>query len=296
MQLKYSVTETKDYQSFFSERKTIPYFGVDWHYHDDYELFYPINGTGVRIVGDSIEYFNENELVLLGSKVPHLFKNEVEDSSSEVDYIIIKFKPVLINKFVDSVPEFSKVKSLLENARQGTIFRQIDSYLMLEDLIRICESKGADRLILLISILSRLALIKEKSSLTSENFSLIGLESENEDRLQRVINFIVENYIKEITLKELSEISCMTPNSFCRYFKDRTGKTAFQFIREYRISRACQMIINTCKPLSQIYLDSGFNSLSSFNRVFKSIKGISSSEYKSKYQRLKNNSSGTEIY
>ena len=106
----------------------------------------------------------------------------------------------------------------------------------------------------------------------------------------------VENYIKEITLKELSEISCMTPNSFCRYFKDRTGKTAFQFIREYRISRACQMIINTRKPLSQIYLDSGFNSLSSFNRVFKSIKGISSSEYKSKYQRLKNNSSGTEIY
>lgn len=296
MQLKYSVTETKDYQSFFSERKTIPYFGVDWHYHDDYELFYPINGTGVRIVGDSIEYFNENELVLLGSKVPHLFKNEVEDSSSEVDYIIIKFKPVLINKFVDSVPEFSKVKSLLENARQGTIFRQIDSYLILEDLIRICESKGADRLILLISILSRLALIKEKSSLTSENFSLIGLESENEDRLQRVINFIVENYIKEITLKELSEISCMTPNSFCRYFKDRTGKTAFQFIREYRISRACQMIINTSKALSQIYLDSGFNSLSSFNRVFKSIKGISSSEYKRKYQRLKNNSSGTEIY
>jgi AraC-like DNA-binding protein len=242
VKLKYSVTETKDYQSFFSERKTIPHFGVDWHYHDDYELFYPINGTGVRIVGDSIEYFNENELVLLGSKVPHLFKNEVEDSSSEVDYIIIKFKPVLINKFVDSVPEFSKVKSLLENARQGTIFWQIDSYL------------------------------------TSENFSLIGLESVNEDRLQRVINFIVENYINEITLKKLSEISCMTPNSFCRYFKDSTGKTAFKFIREYRISRACQMIINTRKPLSQIYLDSGFNSLSSFNRVFKSIKGISSSE------------------
>ena len=288
MQLKYSVTEIKDYQSFFSERKTIPYFGVDWHYHDDYELFYPINGTGVRIVGDSIEYFNENELVLLGSKVPHLFKNEVEDSSSEVDYIIIKFKPVLINKFVDSVPEFSKVKSLLENARQGTIFRQIDSYLMLEDLIRICESKGADRLILLISILSRLALIKEKSSLTSENFSLIGLESENEDRLQRVINFIVENYIKEITLKELSEISCMTPNSFCRYFKDHTGKTPFQFVREYRVSRACQMIINSSKSISQIYQDTGFNSFSSFNRVFKAVKGISASDYKSRYQRLIN--------
>lgn len=291
MRLKYSITQTEDYQSFFSERKTIPYFGEDWHYHEDYELFYPINGTGVRIVGDSIDYFNENELVLLGSKVPHLFKNEVEDSSSQVDYIIIKFKPVLINKFVDNVPEFSNVKSLLENAHQGTIFEQMDNYLILEDLIRICESKGADRLIRLISTLNRLALIKQTRSLTSVNFNLIGLESENEDRLQRVINFIVKNYVSEISLKELSDLSYMTTNSFCRYFKERTGKTAFQFIREYRISRACQMIINSRKSISQICRDTGFNSFSSFNRVFKAVKGISASEYKSKYQRLKNQTS-----
>jgi len=291
VRLKYSITQTEDYQSFFSERKTIPYFGEDWHYHEDYELFYPINGTGVRIVGDSIDYFNENELVLLGSKVPHLFKNEVEDSSSQVDYIIIKFKPVLINKFVDNVPEFSNVKSLLENAHQGTIFEQMDNYLILEDLIRICESKGADRLIRLISTLNRLALIKQTRSLTSVNFNLIGLESENEDRLQRVINFIVKNYVSEISLKELSDLSYMTTNSFCRYFKERTGKTAFQFIREYRISRACQMIINSRKSISQICRDTGFNSFSSFNRVFKAVKGISASEYKSKYQRLKNQTS-----
>ena len=288
MRLKYSITQTEDYQSFFSERKTIPYFGEDWHFHEDYELFYPINGTGVRIVGDSIDYFNENELVLLGSKVPHLFKNEVEDSSSQVDYIIIKFKPVLINKFVDNVPEFSNVKSLLENAHQGTIFEQMDNYLILEDLIRICESKGADRLIRLISTLNRLALIKQTRSLTSVNFNLIGLESENEDRLQRVINFIVKNYVSEISLKELSDLSYMTTNSFCRFFKERTGKTAFQFIREYRISMACQIIINSRKSISQICRDTGFNSFSSFNRVFKAVKGISASEYKSKYQILKN--------
>jgi len=291
VRLKYSITETQDHQSFFSERKTIPYFGEDWHYHEDYELFYPINGTGVRIVGDSIEYFNENELVFLGSKVPHLFKNEVEDSSSEVDYIIIKFKPVLIHKFVDNVPEFSNIKSLLEKTCQGIIFEPMESYLMLEDLIRICESNGAERMIRLISILNRLALIKKTRALTSENFNLLNLESENENRLQKVINYIVKNYTNEISLKELSELSYMTTNSFCRYFKDRTGKTAFQFIREYRVSRACQMIINSRKTVSQICRDTGFNSFSSFNRVFKSIKGISASEYKSKYQRLKNQSS-----
>lgn len=288
MQLKYSITETKENQSFFSERKTIPYFGADWHYHEDYELLYPITGTGVRIVGDSIEYFNENELVLLGSKVPHLFKNEVEDSSFEVDYIVIKFKPALIHKFVENVPEFSNIKSLLERSTQGILFSQMDSFSILKDLIEICESKGAKRIILLLSTLNRLALIKGTKSLSAENFNNSGLKAINEDRLQRVISFIVENYGRKIDLEELSEISFMTSNSFCRYFKERTGKTAFQFIREYRISRACQMIINSHKSIAQISVDTGFNAFSSFNRVFKSIKGVSASEYKSNYRKLKN--------
>jgi AraC-like DNA-binding protein len=78
----------------------------------------------------------------------------------------------------------------------------------------------------------------------------------------------------------------MTTNSFCRYFKNRTGKTAFQFIREYRINKACQMLISGEKNVSQVCFDTGFNSLSSFNRVFKSLKHISASEYKSRYSDL----------
>ena len=151
------------HQRFFSERKTIPYFGEDWHCHENYELLYPINVTCDRILGDSIEYFNQNELVFLGSKVPHLFKNELEDSSSKVDYIIIKFKPALINKFVENGPEFSNIKFLLENTHQGTIFEPMESYLILEDLFQICDSKGADRMIRLISTFNRLAIIKQKN-------------------------------------------------------------------------------------------------------------------------------------
>ena len=291
MQLKYSITENEDHQSFFVERKTIPYFGVDWHYHEEYELLYPIIGTGVRIVGDSMEYFNENELVLLGSQLPHLFKNEVHDSSEEVDYIVIKFRPSVIHSFVDNVPEFSNIKTMLEKSRRGIVFQSIDSYVLLEDIIRICECSGANRLIQLLKTLDRLSRVENIRHLASENFNPATGNVEKEDRLQRIINFISENYVREMTLQELSDLAFMTTNSFCRFFKERTGKTAFQFIREYRISRACQMIINSRKSISQICHDTGFNSFSSFNRVFKFVKGISASEYKSKYKRLNNISS-----
>lgn len=286
MQLKYAITEKKDHQSFFVERKTIPYFGLDWHYHEELELLYPIKGTGVRIVGDSMEYFNENELVLLGSEIPHLFKNEQTDSTAEVDYIIIKFKPALLSSFIENVPEFSNVKRLIHHSRRGIIFHQHDSILILQKIVDITESTGAPRLIKLLDLLHHLAEVSSIRPLASEGFKLKAGNTQKEDRLQRVINFIVDNYVREISLQELSDISYMTTNSFCRYFKERTGKTAFQFIREYRVSRACQMIINSRKSISQICHDTGFNSFSSFNRVFKSIKGISASEYKSKYQKL----------
>ncbi len=286
MQLKYVISEKKDHQSFFVDRKTIPYFGVDWHYHEELELLYPIKGTGVRIVGDSMEYFNENELVLLGSEIPHLFKNEQSDSTAEVDYIVIKFKPALINKFIENVPEFSNVKRLIIGSRRGIIFQHHHSISLLKKIINITESSGAPRLIMLLDLLHHLSQIESVRSLASEGFKLKAGNSQEEGRLQRVINFIVENYVREISLQELSDLSYMTTNSFCRYFKDRTGKTAFQFIREYRVSRACQMIINSRKSISQICHDTGFNSFSSFNRVFKSIKGISASEYKKKYHRL----------
>ena len=223
--------------------------------------------------------------------LPHLFKNEVHDSSEEVDYIIIKFSPSLIHTFVDNVPEFSNIKTMLEKSRRGIIFQSMDSYVLLEDIIRICEFSGANRLIQLLKTLNRLSRIENTRNLASDNFNPATGNIEKEDRLQRIINFISENYVREISLQELSDLAFMTTNSFCRFFKERTGKTAFQFIREYRISRACQMIINSRTSISQICHDTGFNSFSSFNRVFKAVKGLSASEYKSKYQRLNNISS-----
>ena len=118
--------------------------------------------------------------------------------------------------------------------------------------------------------------------LCSENF-ILSAEETSEDRIHKVINYISEKYTKDITLDDLAEVSHMTTNSFCRYFKSRTGKTAFQFIREYRINKACQMLINGEKTIAEVCYDTGFNSFSSFNRIFKSLKNTSASEYKNKY-------------
>ena len=119
--------------------------------------------------------------------------------------------------------------------------------------------------------------------MASESYN-IGLASKDKERTQVVIDFITQNYSENIRLEDLASLIHMTTNSFCRYFKENTGNTAFNFIREFRINKACQLLINSDQKISQICYSTGFNSVSTFNRIFKMIKGLSASNFRLNYQ------------
>lgn len=285
MKLQYKSFNESNFSSVYAKRKKAPYFGVNWHFHDEFELMYIIKGEGVRVVGDRMDYFNKEELVFLGSGVPHVFKNDKNASQNEVDYIVVKFNRIIGGQDLFKIPELAPINRFLKRAGKGLIFSDTTVMKLKKQLIKLAKSKNEDRIILLLKVLKILSAQEDYNELSTDTF-LLKNTSSSEDRTKKVINYISENYNKNISLEDLASISYMTTNSFCRYFKNRTGKTAFQFIREFRINKACQMLINGEKNISQICFDTGFNSLSSFNRVFKSLKHISATEYKSKYSNL----------
>ena len=285
MELKYKPSQISENESFYVERKKIPYFGTDWHYHESNEIIFMIKGQGVRIVGDHMDHFNNSDLVMMGGGVPHLFKNNEHESTSAADYIIVKFKDLFKESSFFSLPELLTIQNFIENSKRGVLFSNTTIAKIRKPLIQLSESTGPDRIVKLIIVLDILSKETDYKYLASEGFQLKD-SGKGEDRIQKVINYIGDNYVKDITLDDLAEVSHMTTNSFCRYFKSRTGKTAFQFIREYRVNKACQMLINGKKSIAEICYDTGFNSFSSFNRIFKNLKDISASEYKSKYVNL----------
>lgn len=286
MELKYKPAILLDSESFYVERKKVPYFGSNWHYHEEHELFYAIKGEGVRIIGDNMNHFSGSELVMIGSGLPHLYKNHEKDKNSSADYIIVKFTDLFRNTPLLSLPEFTDIANFINLSKRGIIFSESTINKVKKPLIKLAESTGADRVINLLVVLKTLSAETNYQFIASEDFHL-KIGTKGEGRIQKVIDFIGENYYQDITLEGLAEVANMTTNSFCRYFKSRTGKTAFEFIREYRVNKACQMLINGKKTITDICFDTGFNSFSSFNRIFKNLKNISATEYKNKYVSLK---------
>lgn len=290
MELKYKSADKGLAHSFHVRRENIPYHGGNWHYHEEFELIYIIKGQGIRIVGDNMLDFRHPQLALVGQWLPHLWKNvESNNGDGLIDIIVIKFNPLFQGQDIFSINEFYTIKNLLKQAKRGLLFKKNTIAKIHEKMICLSESKGAERFVKLIQVLEILSQTNDVESLSSPEFSLPTTTISGENRLSRIINYISDNFNHEISLKELAHESALTPSSLCRYFKSCTNKTIFGFINEYRVGKACQMLITGNKSISEICYHSGFNSLTTFNRVFKDIKNVTPSQFKSNFILLNKN-------
>lgn len=287
MKLDYKSIELIDrqFQSFRINRQTDPYLGSNWHFHAEYELLYVLKGRGIRIVGDNISEFAPPQLALIGSKLPHLWKNDPDEDSNEADVLIVQFNRLFAGQDIFSIPEFRSISELLNLSQRGILFNKKTIKKVHNLLLNLANVGEARSLIDLQYILFELSESTEKHLISSPEF-IVPLTLVSGNRLNKIIDYISKNYTQNIDLKDLSREAAMTPTSLCRFFKNRTNKTILQFISEFRVGKACQMLIDGNYSISDICFNSGFNSLTSFYRVFREIKHITPQEYKKNYKVL----------
>ncbi|MBO4519567.1 MAG: helix-turn-helix transcriptional regulator, partial [Paludibacteraceae bacterium] len=94
---------------------------------------------------------------------------------------------------------------------------------------------------------------------------------------------IAQNYTRDIALQELADIACMAPESFSRFFRNKTGRTPNRYIIDYRLGIAARMLLTTQLAVSEIGFSCGFNTLSHFNRLFRESKGCTPSEFRERF-------------
>lgn len=261
-------------------------FTYPWHFHSEYEIIYVKEGHGERFVADNIGTFGAGEIILLGSNLPHYMRSAseyfTEGSSKRVKGVVIQFHKNFMEHSINNYVDLKPIKDLLEEAKRGVLFTTSANENMIAQIEALPLYKGVDRLVNLLLLLNNMTRSNNKRLLGSRQFDN-SLSLFADDRLEKVLSYVNYHYTENINLNEIAAKIPMNTTSFCRYFKEKAGKTFMDYILDLRIGYACKLLSDKSMDISQISIASGFNSITHFNRIFKRKTNLTPTEYKKRF-------------
>lgn len=282
----FEVLQTGNRQSFLVRRFDQWAFDGPYHFHPEYELTYITKGAGKRYVGSHMEDFAAGDLVLLGPNLPHCWKlGDLAGPQSDAGAIVIQFNENFLGEEFFGKPELQEIKKLFQRSASGICFKG-STRTTINGKLNVLSSGGSnfDKMMGLLDILQRLA-VSNEFSLLDQNQSIAERTPAEQERINPVFAYLVDNFRGQVSLDTAAGIANMTPNAFCKYFKKITRKTFMETIIEYRLNYATQQLVQTDKPISEISYDSGFGDVSHFYKMFKVKMHMSPLNYRKKFMR-----------
>ncbi|HEY4064048.1 MAG TPA: AraC family transcriptional regulator [Puia sp.] len=262
--------------SFSVREDRDPFINNRWHYHAEVELIFFHQGSGTQFVGDHIKRFQPGDIILVGSNLPHYWRYDDiyfrEDDGRPVHSTVIHFSENFWGDPFLELPETKPIRSLLEKARRGILASRREEEKIARLVEKIRSAEGVNRIIALIECLSAFAGSDHLQVLSSIGFRPDFSESEN-DRINAIYDYTFHHFNQKIYLEQVAAVAGLVPNSFCRYFKSRTGKTYTQFLTEIRVGHACKLLIDNRVSVKQLCFESGFNNFTCFHKNFRMITG-----------------------
>lgn len=256
---------------------------ANWHFHPELELVFVDGGTGKRHIGKHLSYFNDGDLIMMGANLPHYgFTNRLTGGSSET---VIQMREDFLGESFFDIPEMAAVRNLLNMSKKGLAFHGKTK----EDVGRKIEALAFkdqyDRLIGLLEVLKELALSEEYTILNADGVAL-AIDMKENDRMNKVYDYIRENFKEHISLDDMADLVSMTVPAFARYFKKISRKTFTRFVNEYRVVHASKLLAESSMSITEVSFESGFNNFSHFNKLFKEFTGKSPSAYRNAFKRI----------
>lgn len=266
--------------SSFKVNKHEAYIGENkpfWHFHPEIELVYVNKGQGKRHIGNHLSYFNNSQLLLLGSNLPHNgFTDRLTINGSET---VVQFKPEFLGNHFFDIPEMEKINLLFERSKKGILFGVKTKKKLGVKIEKLAEKEGFKKILVLLEILHSLAKSEDYTLLNADGY---GFEAEPQDsaKIDVIFKHINQNFQRHINLDEIADKASMTVPAFCRYFKRVTGKTFTKLVNEYRVVHATKLLSESQMSIADISFECGFNNFSHFNKLFKEFTGKNASNYR----------------
>ncbi|QNK64457.1 helix-turn-helix transcriptional regulator [Pedobacter sp. PAMC26386] len=258
---------------YFSPRLRNTFY---WHFHAAYELVYVEADAGIRHVGSHISGYTKSDLVFIGSNLPHL--NFDYKLRSDYHQIVVQLRTDFLGSAIGLSPEFSVIDQLFKKAGSGIAFYGETKVIVVQKLKQMADLNSFQQLIQLIEIFQLLAQSTETEILNDEEMSL-SFFLKDKVRMGAIYEYIDANYNRKPDVNVVAAKVNLTTAAFCRYFKKQTNMTFTDFVNQYWIDLAKNLLMQD-KNVTETCYAVGFDSLSYFNKLFNKIAGQNPSVFK----------------
>jgi AraC-like DNA-binding protein len=250
-----------------------------WHYHDEYELHLITATSGKAFVGDYIGAFQPGHLVLVGPRLPHNWVTlDLPEGGVAQRDLVVQFLHAPIERATEHIPELAEALPMLQRARHG-----IEFFGLSDDAVdfwhRLKESRGIARFGIFCEWLGVLAHSTDYRLLSHAPIRSLD-DTTQLDQIDAIVSRITDDLSQPISAAVLAADLGMTDSQFSRFFRRATGNTFSDFVNQVRISRACQLLMESDRYITHICYEVGFNNVANFNRRFLDVKGMTPSAFR----------------
>ncbi len=280
--IPYELPNKENHSFFFVDIRITPALEAKLHQHDAWELYYVIHGYGSRIAGDTVQPFSAGDVVLIPPAMQHRWKfvPDSADKNGNIRYLMIAFNATLVLRCIEIFPELRNRMADTQPPAEALRYGVESSYIIRKTLKKMNGMNELDRLCEMFRLLPVIFGSTDHVSVGKP----IRIELDVR-RMQKISTYVMAHYVHPIALKDIATEVGMSRSAFCSYFKRTKGMTFSQFVCEYRINTACELLKHSQKQVSEICFMVGFNDMPHFVRVFTKAVGISPLKYRKKFSK-----------
>lgn len=279
--IPYELPERENHSFFFIDQRVDTRIEAKLHQHDAWELYYVIQGHGVRMAGDTLLPFAEGDVALIPPSMHHYWEYDPSSANEEgcIHYLMVAFSHSLVLNCIEVFPELRNrlagiafpTEALKFGTESSRVIRKALTHMnRMDELGRLCEM---------------FRLLPTVFTATDYTFAGKPIRIERDvRRMQQISAYVMAHYVHPISLDDIAAEVGMNRSAFCIYFKRHKGMTFSQFVTQYRLNTACRLLKHSQKSVSEICYLVGFNDLPHFVRVFTKEKGMSPSKYRKQHE------------
>jgi AraC family cel operon transcriptional repressor len=240
---------------------------VKEHFHDIHQILYGIEGEGVVTVEGSAYELGRDHAVILAPRSTH---SVVTDT--KLTLLVLAFDSSVIAPFAQNklLAQYILKSAVLKmNPFSGSELRQLFRKILHE------QSRGDEWGTMAINLhVMELLLILARSQ------QAVQIPDANVLRAERIRSYIDNRYYEPITTSELALRMNVSGRHINNLFKDRYQVTPIQYLAEVRIDIAKKLLAESDKDIVSVCFEVGYETVSSFYRMFKSMVGVSPNQYR----------------